>query len=483
MGQLHPIDLLMMALYFAGVLGIGVWILRAKKEHGECESFLAADRNMGLIQTTGSTAATDIGGGFSIAMGGLGFKLGLSGSWMIAVSALSIVLAAFLVVPKVKRWADRVQGLTTGDLFEQRFDRKTGTVAAAVIALAWFAFVGGQVVAGAKLLQATTGLDLTLAVLVSGAVILAYTVMGGLKAVIYTDVFQMVILLVGIVFIMAPVGLWRVGGWEVLSAHFTASPETASMVRLDAAGWKTLGGWFLSIFPLWFIAVTGLQRIIAARDLKTAQRAFLLTGVPIEWPLFAVGSTLVGMFARMLMPGLEDAELATPMMIIKLLPVGLSGVVIAAYIAAVMSTADSCLIGPVAIVTNDLYRKLLAPGADERRLVAVARIATVVLGVAAITLAYAIPNVLDLVLHAYTFGAAGLFFPMLGLLFWRRATSAGAFASILAGGSAAVAWAVAGDPWGLAPSYIGWAASCLTLVAVSLATQHGAQEEIEAFFA
>ncbi len=197
--------------------------------------------------------------------------------------------------------------------------------------------------------------------------ILAYTTMGGLKAVIYTDVLQMVILLIGVVFILVPIGLIEVGGWSGMVEKLSANPETASMVEWDAIGWKQLLGWFLSIIPIWFISIAALQRIIAARDEKTARRAFLLTGVPIEWPLFAVGSTLVGLFARILVPELADAELATPTMILTLLPAGITGIVIAAYIAAVMSSADSCLIGPVSIFTNDIYRKILRPAAGDRR--------------------------------------------------------------------------------------------------------------------
>lgn len=482
MARLHAIDMLMMGAYFAIVLWIGYRIMRSKKERGESESFLAADRNMNLLQTTGSTAATDIGGGFSIAMGGLGFSIGISGSWLIAISGLSILIASFLVVPKIKRWADRVKGLTTGDMFEQRFDRKTGTMASVLVGLSWFAFVGGQIIAGGKLLQATTGFDLTLAIVIAGAVILAYTVMGGLKAVIYTDVFQMVILFVGIVLIMVPVGLVRVGGWEGMMEHFNADPETASLMNWGAAGPKKIIGWFLSVFPLWFISITGLQRIIAAKDEKTARRAFMLTGIPLEWPLFAIGTTLVGMFARMLLPGLGDDELATPTMIIQLLPIGISGIVIAAYIAAVMSTADSCLIGPVAIFTNDIYRKLIKPGATDRELVTIARITTIVLGVGAIALAYLVPRILDLVLYAYTFGAAGIFFPTLGLLFWRRTTATGAFWSIILGGSSAVLWACLGEPWDLASSYIGWPVSLVSLVVISLLTKHHPNEDVDAFF-
>jgi len=478
---MHALDLVAITVYFVVLIGIGLHIARRERGVGESESFLAADRNMNLLQTTASTAATDLGGGFSIAMGGLGFTLGISGSWLIAISGLSVVMVSFLMVPKVKRWADRVRGLTTGDLFEARFDRRTGLLAAVVIGIAWFTFAGGQIVAGAKLMQATLGMGLTVAVLLSGTIILVYTALGGLKAVIYTDVFQMVVLLVGIVFIAVPIGLWQVGGWNGMVEHFTANPATASLVDWGAVGWKRALGWFFSIFPVWFISIAAMQRIIAARDEKTARRAFLLTGVPIEWPLFAIGSTLVGLMARMLMPEISDPELATPMIIMELLPVGITGIVIAAYIAAVMSTADSVLMGPVAIFTNDIYRKRLRPDASESSLVMVARVTTLVLGALGIGMAYLVPNVLDLVLYAYTFGAAGLFFPMLALLFWPRATASGAFWSILIAGSAAVLWSLLGEPWGIATSWAGWCIGLPLLVIVSLMTQHEDDERPDLF--
>ena len=483
MTSLHFLDFAAMAIYFAILIWIGVRVARSEKGAGECESFLAADRNMNLVQSTCSTAATDIGGGFSIAMGGLGFTLGISGSWLIAVSGLSIVMVSFLMVPRVKTWSDRVKGLTTGDMFEARFDRRTGTLAAIVIGIAWFTFVGGQIIAGGKLLQVTLNMNLTMAVALSGAVILAYTAMGGLKAVIYTDVFQMFVLMIGIVFIAVPIGLVEVGGWNGIVEHFQASPETASLVEWGAVGWKQALGWFFAIFPVWFISIAAMQRIVAARDVKTAQRAFFLTGVPIEWPLFAIGSTLIGLIARMLIPDISDPELATPMVIMQLLPAGIAGIVIAAYIAAVMSSADSCLIGPVAIFTNDIYHKHLRPEASDKVLVRVARIATIVLGMLAIGIAYLIPNVLDLILYAYTFGAAGIFFPVLGLLFWRRTTAKGAFWSMLSGGSSAVVWAILGEPYGFAASYMGWVIGLPVLIVGSLLTEHSPDEDIDVFAA
>jgi len=481
MNSLQFLDYIAMLAYFLVLIWIGVSVVRSRSEKNKYDSFLAADRNMNLLQTTSSAAATDIGGGFSIAMGGLGFTLGVSGSWMIAVSGLSIVMVSFLMVPKVKRWSDRVKGLTTGDLFAARFDRKTGTLAAVVIGLSWFTFVGGQIIAGGKLLQVTLNMNLTLAVLVSGAVILAYTTMGGLKAVIYTDVFQMLVLMIGIVFIAVPIGLIEVGGWSVMAQQFSSTDSTKHLLDWSAVGWRQMLGWFFAIFPVWFISIAAMQRIVAARDVKTAQRGFFLTGIPIEWPLFAIGSTMIGLFARYLIPDLTDPELATPMIIMQLLPAGIAGLVIAAYIAAVMSSADSCLMGPVAIFTNDIYKRYIKPDSTELHLVRVARYATLILGILAIVTAYLIPNVLDLILYAYTFGSAGIFFPMLGLLFWKKTTAKGAFWSMLLGGSSAVIYSIIGEPFGFAASYLGWIIGLPTLIIVSLLSDHSPEENPDLF--
>ena len=481
MESLQFLDFLAMLAYFLVLIWIGVSVVRAKEKNSKIDSFLAADRNMNLVQTTSSAAATDIGGGFSIAMGGLGFTLGVSGSWMIAVSGLSVVMVSFLMVPKVKIWSDKVKGLTTGDLFEARFDRRTGTLAAVVIGLTWFTFVGGQIIAGGKLLQVTLNMNLTFAVLLSGAIILAYTTMGGLKAVIYTDVFQMFVLMIGIVFIAVPIGLIEVGGWGAMVEKFNSSPETEDLLNWGAVGWQQMLGWFFAVFPVWFISIAAMQRIVAARDVKTAQRGFFLTGIPIEWPLFAIGSTMIGLIARFLIPDLADPELATPMIIMQLLPAGIAGLVIAAYIAAVMSSADSCLMGPVAIFTNDIYKKYLKPQSSQEQLVRVARYTTIFLGILAIATAYLIPNVLDLILYAYTFGSAGIFFPMLGLLFWRRTTATGAFWSMLLGGSSAVIYSILGEPFGFAASYLGWLIGLPALIIVSLLSEHSLEEDIDLF--
>jgi len=385
------------------------------------------------------------------------------------------------LVPRLKLWSDQTEGLTTGDLFTARFGLTAGRIAALVVALSWFSFVGGQIVAGGKLLQVTMAIDLDWAIGLAGLVIIGYTMMGGLKAVIYTDVFQMLVLFVGIVLLLVPIGLIKVGGVSAVIAHFEANPSTASMVDWTAVELQRVVGWFLAVFPVWFISIAAMQRIIAARNAAIAQKAFIITGVPIEWPFFAIGATFVGMLARMLMPELTDPELSTPMMILTLLPAGIAGIVIAAYIAAVMSTADSCLIGPVAIFTKDFYKGVWHKDASDQTLLRVARASTLVLGIMAIVLAYWVPSVLDMILYAYTFAAAGLFFPMLALLYWPRATALGAKTSMILGGGSAVIWMLLGEPWDIAAAYLGWVVGLPSLVIASLLSAHRPDENLALF--
>ena len=115
--MLSFLDGLAIVAYFVVLLVIGWRIMvRARGRGGHwAVVFWRPIAIWGLVQTTASTAATDLGGGFSIAMGGLGFTLGISGSWLIAISGLSVVMVSFLLVPRLKLWSEQSQGLTTGD--------------------------------------------------------------------------------------------------------------------------------------------------------------------------------------------------------------------------------------------------------------------------------------------------------------------------------------------------------------------------------
>lgn len=429
---MHPIDHAIIALYLLAMIGVGLWYARRQAHPDE---YFVGDRRMGSFHVGLSIVATDVGGGFSIGLGGLGFVMGLSASWLLFTGLLGAWLAIVLLIPRVKRLGDTHRWLTFADWLHHRYDGRARTVAAVVAGLGYAGFVGGQILAGAKLTSVAFGTSLELAVLVMAAVVIGYTALGGLQAVIATDTVQWGVLLVGLVLVALPLAWVEVGGLEGLRA--AVPPEHLSLTNIDPFEALT---WLVTIVPIWFVANTLWQRIYATRDEATARRAFAVAGL-LEWPLMAfVGATL-GMLARVKFPTVE-AELGLPLLVRDVLPVGAVGVVLAAYFAAIMSTADSCLLASVGHLVCDLAPRITRRALSHRETLRASRILTIVVGAASVSVALLLPKVLDAILLAYAFMVSGLFVPVLGGLLWRRASPAGALASMLVGGTTAVALSI-----------------------------------------
>ncbi|MEA2069648.1 MAG: sodium:solute symporter family protein, partial [Verrucomicrobiota bacterium] len=165
-----------------------------------------------------------------------------------------------------------------------------------------------------------------------------------------------------------------------------------------------------------------------------------------------------------------EPEMAVPMLIKTVLPIGLTGIVVAAYFSAVMSTADSCLMAASGNVVNDLLEKLSSKPWKTKTHVRISQIVTMLIGAAAILLALQFNTVLDGILHAYAFMVSGLTVPTLGAFFWKRSSATGALAAMLAGGGLTLTILLTGitPPLGLAASFYGILLSALVFVPVSL---------------
>lgn len=456
---MHPLDLTLIGLFFVGMLAFGFWLRQGQKS---LEAYFVGDRQMGAGHIGLSVVATDVGGGFSIGLGGLGFTMGLSGSWLLFTGLLGAWLTAVLLIPRVKVLGDRLGMLTYPDFLAQRFGGRAGMLAAAVSALGYAGFVGSQLLAGGKLVAVAFDLPLVGAVLAMALVVVVYSAMGGIKAIILTDTVQWLVLLGGLSFVALPLGFNAVGGWSGLQAALP--PEYFSFTNLSPRLFLT---WLVTIVPIWFVGTTLYQRIYASRDVATARRAWLLAGL-LEWPLMALLGTVLGMFARVLFP-LADAEMGMPLLIKEVLPVGAVGLILAAYFSAIMSTADSCLIASVSNLVNDLYRRLVDPEATEAALLVVSRRLMYLVGFSSVAFALYAPSVIESIVLAYSFMVAGLFFPTLAALWWPRATAAGAFWGILLGGGVTVAGSVYPPCLGgLEPIFVGLPVSGAVLVLVSL---------------
>src|SRR5699024_9226060 len=190
---MHWIDLTIIAVYLVGMLCFGLFFLN-KNEGGE--DYYVGGRNMSSWAIGLSVVATDVGGGFSIGLGGLGFTIGISGSWMLFTGLVGAWLAAVFLIPKVKGNKVFDDAYTFPDVFDHYFTGEVALLAGIISAIGYAGFTGAAILAGAKLAAGTFAeLDITTALWIMGTVVVVYTVMGGLKAVIYTDMVQWSILL------------------------------------------------------------------------------------------------------------------------------------------------------------------------------------------------------------------------------------------------------------------------------------------------
>ncbi|HSN54195.1 MAG TPA: sodium:solute symporter family protein [Candidatus Sulfomarinibacteraceae bacterium] len=452
------VDLAILAVYFVGMLAVGLYFQR--RQTG-LEEYFVGGRDMGSGHIGLSVVATDVGGGFSIGLGGLGFVMGLSASWLLFSGLVGAWLAAVLLVPRVKVLGSAHGHRSFPDFLAYRFGEPTRLVAALVSAVGYAGFTGSQLLAGGKLASAAFELDLVTAVVIMSVVIVVYTALGGLQAVVYTDTLQWGILFVGLIGLGLPLGYRAVGGWAGLRAALP--PEAFSLTNVTGLQVAT---WMVTIVPIWFVAMTLYQRIHASRDVATARRAWFFAGL-LEYPAMAfIGATL-GMFARVLYPTV-DPEMGLPLLIRDVLPVGATGLILAAYFAAIMSTADSCLLASVGNLVDDLIGRHLAPAASEHSKLVLSRVLTLVVGLSSVAFALWVPRVIDSILLAYSFMVAGLFVPTLGALFWRRVSGTAAFWSIVAGGSLTVVLAVTGPDLALDPVFYGMAASAAVLVLLTI---------------
>jgi len=425
------LDYLIFAAYMGGVLAIGYYHFRRNKS---TEDYYVGGRSIKAHHVGLSIVATDVGGGFSIGLGGVGFMMGLSGSWLLFTGLVGAWLTAVFIIPRIKAIDAENSMFTYPDFLRFRFDDRVALLAAVISGLGYLGFTGAQILAGAKLASATIiteapfGMDpLNFSLYVIAVITVLYTVIGGIKAVIYTDTIQWMILLSGLLFVTVPFTLYKIGGWSKLRS--TLPPEFFTLGNIEVT---TFINWMVTIIPIWMIAMTLYQRMYACKNEKEAKRAWYIAGL-FEYPVMAYTGVFLGMCARVVFPDV-DSEMAMPMLIRDMLPIAVTGIVIASYFSAIMSTADSCLMASSGNIVNDVIERYLVKDISAKGSMRISMLVTLVIGVLAVLMASRFTMVLDAILYAYSFMVSGLFVPTLGAYYWKRASSIGALGGMLSGG-------------------------------------------------
>ncbi|MEH0155790.1 sodium:solute symporter family protein [Limibacter armeniacum] len=454
---MHFLDMIIFFAYMVAMLGVGFYFLKQNKT---TDDYYVGGRSMSSWHIGLSVVATDVGGGFSIGLGGLGFAMGLSGSWMLFTGLAGAWLAAVFLIPKVSRLSKEINLLTFPQLFGFLFDGKTALLAGIISAVGYLGFTSSQILAGAKLASATfPELSIESALWVMGGIAVIYTVFGGLKAVIYTDTVQWIILMVGLIFVAIPMAYIAVGGYDTI-----VSTLPASFFEFGNLEWQTFVNWSVTIIPIWFVGMTLYQRIYAAKNEHEAQKAWFIAGI-FEWPIMAFMGVLLGLLARVAMvqgilgdaaaTAMADEEMGLPLLLKSILPAGLMGVVMAAYFSAIMSTADSCLMAASGNLMTDIVGRFIKT--SEKNVLKLSQFFTFLIGFVAIIIATYMKNVLELMLMSYSVMVSGLFIPLLAGMFITKKTSIGAFWAMVVGGSVTVTLIATGwkPPYGLDANIIG----------------------------
>jgi SSS family solute:Na+ symporter len=462
------LDIVVFAVYMISVLGIGFYFFNKNKT---VKDYYIGGGEMSSMHVGLSVVATDVGGGFSIGLGGLGFVMGISGSWMLFTGLIGAWLSAVFLIPKVVKLGNLHGFLTFPEFLKHSYGTTVAMVAGIISFIGYLGFTSSQFLAGAKLAVGTfPSLDLNEALLIMGGVALLYTAFGGMKAVIYTDTFQWLVLMFGLIFIGIPVAYNYLGGYDAI---VSVLPD--KYFSLQNVSWVQLVNWFVIIVPIWFVGMTLYQRIYACKDEKTAKKAWFIAGL-FEYPIMAFMGVILGLFARVaaakgvfISDGFEselgmDPEMGMPLLLKHVLPVGLMGLMLSAYFSAIMSTADSCLLAASGnFVTDILGLKEL-----NKRTIRISQIITFFVGGAAIIIATSMQSVLDLMLLSYSFMVSGLLIPVLGILLSKRRKPVAALFSMIVGGFSTLilTFLEVGIPYGFDPILIGISLSLIVYLSI-----------------
>ncbi len=458
--SLHLIDYIVVLAYLGATMLIGMWF--SKSIHSQSDFFLAG-RSLPWWAVGFSLVATDIGGTDIVGLGGAAHKYGIAAAnfdWIGCVPAM--LVGAFVFIPHF--WHC---GITTiPELLERRFDYRVRTA----VSLSWFLFMacnlGVMLVASARFMSGLAGWNTTLSICVVAGLVAIYTYSGGLAAVVYTDVLQGIIMIVGCL-IITIAGSIEIGGWNKLeqvvnkslaeqAAIDPASPPPEPFTALGATHFDLIlpvdtpspWPWPAILFGLLFVVSPAywignqciVQRSLAARSEYEAKASYVWGALLKN--IIPVVIVLPGLIALGRYPRLENQDHALPRMVGAVLYPGFRGIFVAAFLAALMSSIDSYLNSATTLFTHDFYKRFWRPLADDRRLLVIGRTVTILLTVWSIFFAFVL---LPLDTGVYSIFQTLLSFiqgPALAVLFSallsRRANSGAAFFGFLVGVGTAV---------------------------------------------
>ncbi len=418
------------------------------KRNESLSDYLIGDRQLNKWVTSMSAQASDMSGWLLLGLPGYAYLQGLEAVWI----ALGLGIGTYLnwkwVAYRLRRFTEAAgNAITLPDYFANRFDdhNKSLRVLSALFILVFFLiYTAAGFVAGAKLFESVFGLPYHSALIIGVVVIISYTALGGFMAVSWTDFFQGIIMFFAIITVPM-IGIHALGGFEkTAQAWQTVSPGFMNLTTHGNG--EPLTGISIISLMAWGIGYFGqphiLTRFMAIRSPKEIKPA---RHIAMVWVIISLTcAVVVGMIGRVYLPETlseSESEKVFMLLIDQLTHPIIGGILLAAVLAAIMSTADSQLLVTSSALTEDLYRVIIRPTASEKELVRVSRGTVVIVAVLACVIALKPDSsVLGLVSYAWA-GFGATFGPLvLFSLYWKRMSRNGALAGIIGGGITVLIW-------------------------------------------
>lgn len=435
-------------IYFLVTVVVGFAAVRLNRS---LDSYLLADRRLGAWVAAFSERASGESAWLLIGLPGVAFVSGLSAVWVVVGCVSGIAFSWFMVARRLRTETERLDALTLSDYFEARFrdtSRAIRLVATGIILFFFTFYVAAQFLAAGKVLHAYLGLSPLLGMLIGAVLVLFYTAAGGLYAVAWTDLVQGVIMLFTLAVLPLAV-LTELGGAGAVQERLAALDPAVLSWAPGATPWAAasavLGSLAIGLgymgqphLVLRFMAISSPDEVRKGRVIAVAWAVIAFTGA------VAVGLTGLAHYgpdALQAGGAVADQESLMPVLAGEFMPEWLAVIMICGAIAAMMSTADSQLLASASAVSEDIYRRLINPDADQATLLRLGRLATLAVGAVAFLLAWRADElVYSLVLYAWAGLGAAFGPPLLLALRWRRTSRAGVLAGLITGTVTVLVW-------------------------------------------
>jgi SSS family solute:Na+ symporter len=412
------ITLTLLIFYLAIIITIG---LLTSKKIKSSKSFFLADRSLGTFTLTATITATVVGGSATIATAKLIYLNGLPALWLDIGAALGLIILGLTLAKNVRK-----TGLfTLPEIIGNLFDEKVRFAAAFLIIITQIAWISLLIQGTGAIINVLLPFDYTITLTLITVIFIIYTILGGQFAVVYTDIIQFIIMIIGVCCLAAPLLLMQaIPMFNEISANHLSFPVNSNFGVLPM-----LSFFFMMLMPH-IVGPDIYSKVLSAKDEKTAKYGSLLSG--FFRIIFAISIALIALAATVLVPGLTEKEAVFAMPIaINLLSPWFAGPILAAFVSVMLSSADSVLISAGTILSVDITRK---------KNIIVSRVGIFLIGFLALGLALYLSDIISTLVLAYTVFTAGLTIPIIFGFYKKKTkvTPIGALWGLILGGITAL---------------------------------------------